>query len=174
LNALWLTQVRTTSDSKNDLRGIVGGYLDIYYSLEPCSGPEAELKTLILIFPDIPDRDADALIGSVHRMMKPRIVDEGLMLGEFYADSISPALHNPQFYPLRSPIPLLVYRRMVPNDLVFLTKPSDPPESRMRFVSAYLKFLGERLPAETLAEAQSALRSAAAEARALSARGAGA
>jgi hypothetical protein len=167
MKALWLAQVRTTSGSRDVLCSIVSRYLDEYRLLEPRTGHDAELKTLILVFPDIQDRDAHSLIGGVHRMMKPTIVESGLMLGEFYADNISPGLHNPKFYPLRSPLPLLVFRQMVPNDLVFLAKPSDPPGSRVQFVTAYLRSLGERLPAEAVAEAQAVLAAAKAELRAL-------
>lgn len=52
--------------------------------------------------------------------MKPSFVEAGMMLGEFYSENESPGLYNPDFRPLRSPIPLFVYRRLVPNDLVFL------------------------------------------------------
>lgn len=160
LSSVWLAVVHTEAVTKNDLCGIVEKYTKLYQSLEVSTDEAKELKTLILIFPDIKDHEAPFLIGGVHRMMKPRIVDAGLMLGEFYNGNESPALHNPQFHPLTSPMPLLIYRRMVPNDLVFLTKPSDPPEIRVHFVLAYLRWLGDKITPERRAEAEAALAAA--------------
>ncbi|SHF57605.1 hypothetical protein SAMN05443575_0335 [Jatrophihabitans endophyticus] len=56
----------------------------------------------------------------VHRRVKPVAVDSGRMLGEFFPGYTSPGLHNPDFHPLTSPVPLLVIRHMVQGDDVFL------------------------------------------------------
>jgi hypothetical protein len=84
------------------------------------------------------------LIDVSKERLKPLFVNDGLMLGEFHELNESPGLHNPDFRPLRSPIPLLAIRRMVYSDIVFLNRPSDPPERRIRFLEAYLN------PANTL------------------------
>jgi hypothetical protein len=160
LNSVWLAVVRTEAATTSDLCGIVEKYLKLYQSPETTTQEGHELKTLILIFPDIKEQEAPYLIRDVHNKMKPLIVEAGLMLGEFYEGNPSPGLHNPQFHPLTSPVPLLIYRRMVPNDLVFLTKPSDPPESRAQFVHAYPRCLRHRISAEQRAQAQVALDSA--------------
>ena len=160
LNSVWLAMVHTDLAAEADLYSIVEKYLRIYQSLDAGPGEGRELKSLILIFPDIPDHEACALIKDVHTKMKPQIVEAGLMLGEFFIGNDSPGLHNPQFHPLTSPFPLLIYRRMMMNDLVFLTKPSDPPESRAQFVRAYLRTFGDGLPADRQKEAEMALAAA--------------
>ena len=60
------------------------------------------------------------------------------MLGEFHNRTETPGLHNPQFRPLRSPIPLLAIRFMVESDLPFL-KNTDDISLRVRYLKAYLK-----------------------------------
>jgi hypothetical protein len=160
MNSLWLAVAQDIPHSETEMCAIVDIYKELYQSLEPCTSKAKELKTLILIFPDITHQEAHSLIGGVHSAMKPSIVESGLMLGEFYAENESPGLYNSQFRPLRSPIPLLIYRQLVPNDLVFLTKPSDPPERRVQFILAYLRFMGDKLPPERICDAQTALAAA--------------
>lgn len=160
MNAIWLAVVRDIPLTESGMCEVLGKYLQLYESLEPTAGEAKEFKTLILIFPDMTHEQAFSLVGRVHALMKPSIVEAGLMLGEFFAGNESPGLHNPLFRPLRSPIPLLVYRQMVPNDLVFLTKPSDPPERHIQFVLAYLRSLGDKIPTEYLDEARAALAAA--------------
>src|SRR5206468_1894821 len=65
--------------------------------------------------------------------------DDGLMLGQFHMKNEEPGLHNVNFRPLQSPIPLLAVRFMVMADLPFLTRQADPPVLRLRFIKGYLK-----------------------------------
>ena len=60
------------------------------------------------------------------------------MLGEFHNRTESPGLHNPNFRPLRSPIPLLAIRYMVEVDLPFLVM-ADDLGLRIRYLKAYLQ-----------------------------------
>jgi len=46
-----------------------------------------------------------------HERCKPNFVERGLMLGEFWSGNDSPGVHNPEFRPLDSPVPLLVIRQ---------------------------------------------------------------
>lgn len=163
LHTLWLALVPQPCSEDAEVASIILDYLALYRSLEPLSGQEVELKTLVLVFAGMSDRVAATLVPRVHKALKPQIVEAGLMLGEFYAASDSPGLHNASFRPLRSPIPLFVYRRLVPNDLLFLTKPSDSPEDRVRFLRAYLREYGHCLPEERARQAHSALSAAQAE-----------
>jgi hypothetical protein len=134
-------------------------YLDIYQTLEPSKGEAKELKSLIIAFPSISRELASTLIPTVHGLLKADVVAKGIMLGEFYADSSSPGIHNSTFYPLRSLIPLFVFRQMVPNDFIFLNKDSDTPEVRVNYIESYLKWLGPRLSAERRQEAFRAIES---------------
>jgi len=103
-----------------------------FLQLEPTAGRAAQLKTIVVLFPDLPEQDAADIINGMHRRVKPHFLRDGLMLGEFFKDSSKPGLHNPQFRPLRSDTPLLVIRAMVLTDIAFLT---DHPA----FVRAFLE-----------------------------------
>ena len=78
------------------------------------------------------------LIDGTKQALKPEFVRSGLMLGEFHADNRQPGLHNEEFHPLRSPVPMLVMRQMVPSDFAFLSRAEDSPAARMEFLTAYL------------------------------------
>jgi hypothetical protein len=160
LDVVWLGVCEMSSPTVSEMRVVIDKYLNVYRRLEQLSGEAKEFTTLVVVFPDIPECEAPTLIGDVHRLVKPAIVDEGLMLGEFYSKNASPGLHNSGFYPLRSPLPLFVYRQMVPDDLVFLTKASDPPRLQIRFVEAYLRCFGNRLNDERLGQARAAIAAA--------------
>ena len=47
------------------------------------------------------------------------------MLGDFHPFSQSPGIHNPDFRPLKSPIPMLVIRHMVISDWLFLLEKNE-------------------------------------------------
>ena len=115
------------------------------------------LNALIMIFPDITEEEAPILIDGVQKKLKPEFVKSGLMLGEFHARNNSSGLRNPDFRPLRSPVPLLAIRHMMESDLPFLGKMCDSPELRIEFLTAYLEFLGPSLRSASRTRAESAL-----------------
>ena len=99
--------------------GTVLRYRDWFRALEPHDGAEAQFKTVLILFPDV----APTLIDATQEVLKPAFVDAGLMLGQFHP--VPPdegGLWNPDFRPLRSPVPLLAIRHMVASDLPFLTR----------------------------------------------------
>jgi hypothetical protein len=67
------------------------------------------------------------------------------MIGEFHCLNLTPGLHNKDFFPLRSPVPLLALRAMVESDLLFLAQPGDAPARQAQYLNAYLRNLGEGL-----------------------------
>jgi hypothetical protein len=116
-------------------------YRDWFRDLEPRHGPAAQFKTILLVFPDLPQEAATAVVDATQERLKPRYVLEGLMIGEFHSGPPPKAgLWNPDFRPLRSPQPLLAIRHMVPSDFGFL-------EQNREFVEAYLEHFGHVLPA---------------------------
>ncbi len=102
--------------------------------------PEAEriFHATLILFPTISPDEAPELIDQVKEELKPSFLRLGLMLGEFHASNESPGLHNPDFKPLRSPIPMLAIRHMVPTDLVFLDRPEYDVKTRLHYLEAYL------------------------------------
>ena len=104
-----------------------------YFStLEPTAGRSAQKKTIVILFPDLPQRQTGDIINGMHQRLKPHFLRAGMMLGEFYRGSSKPGLHNDQFRPLRSDVPLLVIRAMLPGDIAFLS-------DQARFVRPYIR-----------------------------------
>jgi hypothetical protein len=66
-------------------------------------------------------RVGDYLDG-IQRPLRDEFVREGLMLGEFHPLSQAKGIHNNEFRPLRSPIPMLTIRHMVSTDWLFLSE----------------------------------------------------
>jgi hypothetical protein len=108
-----------------------------FLQLEPRAGRQTQLKTIVVLFPDLPKERAGEVINDLHRRLKPFFLSHGMMLGEFFADNSKPGLHNPEFRPLRSDVPLLVIRAMMLTDIAFLS-------DRARFVRAFIENFGAR------------------------------
>lgn len=147
-NSIRLAVIRTKDLYPEQIEEIVSCYRDIFIDMEVKEQELAINKAFLLIFPDIHIEDASKLIDSVQQKLKPLFVESGLMIGEFHKRNESPGLHNPNFRPLRSPIPLLAIRFMVEADLPFLQNPADP-RLRIRYLEAYLKCFGDKFTDET-------------------------
>ncbi len=69
---------------------------------------------------------------------KEYCVQHALMLGALYPTSQAPSLHNENWYPLRTPTPVLVIRDIVPNDLVFLDSHRYNLRKRLVFLETFI------------------------------------
>ncbi|GAB1540890.1 hypothetical protein NUACC21_35590 [Scytonema sp. NUACC21] len=156
-NSIQLGVIRAQNLQLQEIEQLVLGYKDIFLKLEP-QNKEAEIaKTILLIFPDIKLEDTSRLIDNVQKKLKGFFVDSGLMLGEFHKRNYSPGLHNSNFYPLQSPIPILAIRYMVESDLPFLVN-TDNLELRIKYLNAYLKrFENENKDSKNVKNAHHAL-----------------
>ncbi|WP_341528125.1 DUF6875 domain-containing protein [Nostoc sp. UHCC 0302] len=139
LNYIRLKVIRDQNLVQQQIAEIVLPYLNTFQELEPTEGDAALSKAILFIFPNISPDDAPRLIDSVQKQLKPFFVESGLMLGEFHNRTESPGLHNPNFRPLRSPIPMLVIRPMTEADLTFLI--DENPYLRIKYLEAYLKHM---------------------------------
>ena len=158
LNTIQLKVIHAKKLEQEQIEEVVSSYRDIFLEIEPREGEVALNKALLLIFPDIQLEDTFKLIDEVQQKLKPFFVEAGLMLGEFHKRNESPGLRNPDFRPLRSPIPMLAIRFMVESDLPFLQRLSDEPQVRIKYLEAYLQRLGTVLKDESkLKDAHEAL-----------------
>ncbi len=137
-DTLRIKVTRFVSEPAREIEQTVMACKEVFKGLEP-TGEAAIFKALLMVFPDVSLEEAPALIDATKDRLKPLFVKSGLMLGEFHENNSGSGLHNEQFQPLRSPIPMLVIRFMVSSDLVFLNRDTDPPEARALFLRAYLK-----------------------------------
>jgi hypothetical protein len=158
LNTIRLAAIRAKNLDQQHIEEIVKSYRNFFLEMKPEEGEVALYKAIILIFPDVNIEDAFKLIDGVQKKLKPFFVEGGLMLGEFHKRNESPGLHNPNFRPLRSPIPMLGIRFMMESDLPFLQLMSDEPYLRIRYLEAYLQRMGNVIKDETkLSKARQAL-----------------
>jgi hypothetical protein len=149
LDTIFLAVEEGAAADEDVICQIMENYLDLFTTTEPTDGPNAIYKAFIIIFPNLGE-DGYSIIDNVQFKMKQHFVNLSLMLGEFHDSNQSPSLHNPDFRPLRSPIPLLAIRNMVDSDLPFLKQPSHPASDRASFLRSYLtKFGGSISPTLT-------------------------
>ncbi|MCC5663612.1 hypothetical protein LC653_06645 [Nostoc sp. CHAB 5784] len=147
-NSIYLAVIRTKDLCAEQLEEVVGRYRDIFLKMDVKEQELAINRAFLLIFPDIHIEDASKLVDSVQQKLKPLFVESGLMIGEFHKRNETPGLHNPNFRPLRSPIPLLAIRFMVEADLPFLESPADP-YLRIRYLEAYINCFANKFTDET-------------------------
>ncbi|OJF15884.1 DUF6875 domain-containing protein [Couchioplanes caeruleus] len=139
--SFYLAVRRGTSIDAAALERLLVEYRDWFRRLEPVTGPGAQFKTILLVFPDLPVEAAATVVDATQQRLKPRYVADGLMIGEFHGGPPPKAgLWNADFRPLRSPLPLLAIRHMVVTDFPFLAGDRD-------LVAAYLRLFGEVVPA---------------------------
>jgi hypothetical protein len=113
-----------------------------FLDLAPRHRPSAQLTTILLLFPDAPHDEVSVVVDTVQHALKAQYVAEGLMIGEFHnGPPPKGGLWNAEFRPLRSPVPMLVVRHMVPTDYPFLR--DDPQQA-----GAYLRLFGDQVPVQ--------------------------
>lgn len=138
---LWVAVQPGVPDDPTTVAARIDRYRRWFLELDPQTGPEAEMKSLLVLFPGLPEADMPKMIDGTQAILKPRFVADGLMIGQFHPlPPDQPGLWNPDFRPLHSPVPLLAMRAMVPSDLPFL---ADDP----RFLAAYEQRFADAVPA---------------------------
>ncbi|MBV8517206.1 MAG: hypothetical protein JO197_07365 [Acidobacteria bacterium] len=155
-DTIWLTLAPHTQAQRNEIVATVARFRDRFLTLDPKDGEDSMSKAILIVFPYLTSADA-GLIDDVQLDLKPSFVEHGMMLGEFHERNESPGLRNPQFRPLRSPIPMLAIRYMVDSDLPFLHRSIYNPALRADFIRSYLRRLGTRVSRNTFDAAVSAL-----------------
>jgi hypothetical protein len=147
LDTIWVTEIPEKDLSIESISAIMTRYCNLFLETEPRNGREAMNKSFLVVFPSLASRGAEgtALVDEVQYRLKPYFVDRGIMVGEFHPANESPGLRNPDFRPLRSPLPMLAIRHMVESDLPFMTRVSYSPKERSAFLRSYLFRLGGAL-----------------------------
>jgi hypothetical protein len=141
-NSIKLAVIRANNLDETQLEAVLKKYRDIF--LETASKAKDPINhAFVLIFPDMDLAGAADLINNLQKKLQPLFVGSGLMLGELHKLKDTPGLHNPNFHPLRSPIPLLAIRFMVEADLIFLQSPN--PHSHAKYLEAYLDRLAHQI-----------------------------
>ena len=131
-------QILRGEKSLEEIKPVLLQYRDLFLNEGQKPGKDAIYQTFIMIFPDVSEKNYDALIDGVQRELKVYFVEKGLMLGGMHPLVESGGIHNPEFRPLKSPTPILVIRYMTKLDIQFLNTPKYPTDLRIKFLKAYL------------------------------------
>jgi len=89
------------------------------FSSIACDDSARDFRTIIVGFPNLTDEDGVAALRAAQRRLTLRCLRHGLMIGRFHPRSEDEGLWNPDFRPMRAPIPLLAVRHLVRNDAPF-------------------------------------------------------
>ncbi|HEX2092099.1 MAG TPA: hypothetical protein VHG28_06835 [Longimicrobiaceae bacterium] len=139
-NTFFLTVYHGSDLRQEDVLAVIREYRDWFLEMDPREGKDVQYKTVNILFPDISTEDAIELIEATQTRLKPEYVPHGIMIGEFHPGPPKKAgLWNPDFRPLKSPVPLMSIRYMVPTDFAFL-------RDTREFMTAYLTRFADRLP----------------------------
>ena len=117
---LWLAPERIASLSVLDVVELISGYKKVFLDAQPVDGDDANYKSLVVAFTDLPADRAKALFDDVLQHLEvPSYVEDGLVLGGFYESNEASAIYNPGFRPFTPPVPFLLMRHAVISDWKF-------------------------------------------------------
>jgi hypothetical protein len=133
----WVGCVDRPDLTADDIERTVAGMVTEFHHLPPTEGPDALLKTILILFPTVTVYN---MIDEAQRRLKKEFVAMGLMIGQFYPGCEEPGIRNPQFRPLQSPLAILAIRHMVSSDFPFLT-------AKVEWVEKYLQKFAQSIPA---------------------------
>ncbi|MFE3577366.1 DUF6875 domain-containing protein [Lysinibacillus sp. NPDC059133] len=139
LDSIWCSVSKLQEYSFREMEELIHDNVELFYSLSSNEKINKTFQSLVLVFPNIPYEQVGKLITGIHSTFKRRLVYKGLMIGEFFSENSHHGLYNKEFYPLRSNIPLIAIRNLIPEDLPFLNKESDSIEMRIDFLQGYLQ-----------------------------------
>jgi len=137
---LWLTAERAETLS-DDVAARIARFRDWFLQLPPTSGSATQYKTVLIVFTRMANDVAAGSLDEFQRKLKPDYVQQGLMVGQFYASCPEKGLWNDEFRPLQAPVPVLAIREMVPSDFPFLI-------GTVVYMDAYLKRYAPQLLSE--------------------------
>jgi hypothetical protein len=140
----WVTVVPGSDIDVEKASDIVERLREWFFELEPKSGSEAILKTILILFPEVSHEKARTELEGLQKRLKPNFVKRGVMVGQFYEGCPESGLWNDAFHPLQSPVPLLAIRNMVPSDFPFL----HGKRGNSDMLIAYLNRFGTNIPPE--------------------------
>jgi hypothetical protein len=123
---LWLAAERSAGKSTTDVIGLIDGYKRLLLAAQPLEGADANNKSIVVVFTDLPAaRAKDFFGGALQQIGVPSYVDDGLVMGPFYEGNDGTAIYNANFRPFTSPVPFLLMRRAVVSDWKFFLNDAD-------------------------------------------------
>lgn len=123
---LWLAAERSAGRSAPDVIQLINGYKRLLLAAQPVHGDDANNKSIVVVFTDLPAAQAKDFLGGVlQKIGVSSYVDDGLVMGPFYEGNDGTAIYNPNFRPFTSPVPFLLMRRAAVSDWKFFLNNED-------------------------------------------------
>jgi hypothetical protein len=95
-------------------------YIQPFKIAPPISNNLGARKALLVIFPKIETASLKVL-DVCHRIIKPKMIQEDLMVAQFHPVCDEPSIHNRRWRTVyQSPVPLMAIRHMAVHDIMFL------------------------------------------------------
>jgi hypothetical protein len=117
---LWLAAERSAGSSVPEVVRLIEGYKRLLLAAPPLEGGQADYKSIVVVFTDLPAAQAKDFFGSVLQQIGiPSYVEDGLVMGPFYEGNDGTAIYNANLRPFTSPVPFLLMRRAVVSDWKF-------------------------------------------------------
>ncbi len=123
---LWLAAERSAGRGAAELIQLIQGYQRRLLDAEPVDGDAADLKSIFIVFPDLPASQAkEFFAGALEQIAVSSYIEEGLVMGPSYEGNEGTAIYNPNFRPFQSPVPSFLMRRAVLSDWKFFLNNED-------------------------------------------------
>jgi hypothetical protein len=115
---LWLSVERSAARSTQEIIQLIEGYKRLLLAAQPVDGDEANYKSIVVVFADLPASQAkDFFNGVLQQIGATSYVDDGLVIGPFYEGSDATSTCNPKFRPFTSPMPFLAIRGATAHEI---------------------------------------------------------
>jgi hypothetical protein len=155
--SLWLTAIEGAEPESEAFEELLLGYKDWFLELPPETGEEEVFKAILILLPDVEEKNYQNIIDGMQKRLKPAFVKQQLMIGQFHARSEEPGVRNSAFRPLKCPVPLLAIRRITPGDIVFMKRPDGQYDKE--YLESFLRTFAQGLPGSFINEITTVLTS---------------
>jgi hypothetical protein len=117
-------RIAVSHNSSRDLPAILKTMQEAIEVFEgiPCPASMQHLRAVLVAFPDCADEAGLRALKKAQNVLRPNSIYRGKMIGFFEPNSRDRGLINPDFRPLRSPLPLLAIRVLVEGDAPFVLR----------------------------------------------------
>jgi len=122
--------------SYEQVEAVVNSYIDPFKLMPPFQPELLTTKSLLVVFPELPEREA-FLLDAVQDRLKSRFVENGLMLAQFHSRCDERSIHTRGLKLYASPFPLMSIRHMAIHDILFL-------ENKPEWFKSYNVLFGDR------------------------------
>jgi hypothetical protein len=99
---------------------VILSYIEPFKNAPPYDANQQRQKALLIVFPSV-EKSSLRCLDVCHEIIKPKMVEVGLMVGQFHPRCQEAAVHNPDWREVsKSPVPLIAMRNMAVHDVMFL------------------------------------------------------